>query len=321
MKQGSETYRMTSGRKTGLLRRIYEHRIAYLMLSPVIVGFFVFTLYPQVWVLSLSFFRYDGFRDPTWLGLQNFVRLFERDPLWWRSVWNTFYFTFGKLAMELPLALVLAVILNRELAGRNFFRGLFFLPHVTSTAIMALIFFFIYSPYQGILNGILQTFGIIREPIEWLGTGGNAMFSTMLVSVWQNFGINMVLFLAGLQAIPDDLFESAEIDGANAAQRFWYITIPALGRMLQVIVMLAIIGSLKSFDLFRVLTRGGPGTDTTVMMLYIFNYFFDRGALGSGATIPQYGYASALGVIASIIIAMITGVYLWWSRRLARNQL
>lgn len=310
---------VTQLRRPGLLQRMWEHRIAYLMLSPVIVGFFVFTLYPQVWVLSLSFFRYDGFREAQWLGLQNFVRLFQRDPLWWRSVWNTFYFSFGKLAMELPLALVLAVILNRQLAGRNFFRGLFFLPHVTSTAIMALVFYFIYAPYQGILNGLLQSLGLITEPIDWLGTG-NAMFSTMVVSVWQNFGINMVLFLAGLQAIPDDLFESAEIDGANAAQRFWYITIPALGRMLQVIVMLAIIGSLRSFDLFRVLTRGGPGTETTVMMLYIFNYFFDRGALGAGATIPQYGYASALGVIASIIIAMITGVYLWWSRRLAQNQ-
>ncbi len=307
-------------KKTSLVYKIYKHRVAYLMLSPVIVGFFVFTLYPQVWVLSLSFFRYDGFRPPTWHGLQNFVRLFQRDPLWWRSVWNTFYFSFGKLAIELPLALILAVVLNRNLFGRNFFRGLFFLPHVTSTAIMALVFYFIYSPYQGILNGILGSLGIIEEPIDWLGTGGIAMISTMLVSVWQNFGINMVLFLAGLQAIPDDLFESAEIDGANSAQRFWYITIPALGRMLQVIVMLAIIGSLKSFDLFRVLTGGGPGTDTMVLMLYIFNYFFDRGALGSGATVPQFGYASALGVVASVIIGIVTGAYLWWSRRLGDNQ-
>lgn len=305
--------------RTSLLYRVYKNRAAYLMLSPVIVGFFVFTLYPQLWVLSLAFFRYDGFRDPTWLGLQNFVRVFQRDPLWWRSVWNTAYFTFGKLALELPLALVLAVVLNRNLFGRNFFRGLFFLPHVTSTAIMALVFYFIYAPYQGILNGLLISLGLASEPIDWLGPGGTAMISTMLVSVWQNFGINMVLFLAGLQAIPDDLYESAEIDGANSAQQFWHITIPALGRMLQVIVMLAIIGSLKSFDLFRVLTRGGPGTETTVMMLYIFNYFFDRGALGS-STIPQYGYASALGVVATVIIAFVTGLYLWWSRRLARNQ-
>lgn len=306
-------------RKGSLADRIYQNRAVYLMLSPVIVGFFVFTLYPQVWVLSLSFFRYDGFREPTWLGLQNFVRLFQRDPLWWRSVWNTAYFTFGKLAIELPLALVLAVVLNRNLFGRHFFRGLFFLPHVTSTAIMALVFYFIYAPYQGILNGLLLSLGMIPEPIDWLGTGGIAMISTMMVSVWQNFGINMVLFLAGLQAIPDDLYESAEIDGANSVQQFFYITIPALGRMLQVIVMLAIIGSLKSFDLFRVLTRGGPGTDTTVMMLYIFNYFFDRGALGA-STVPQYGYASALGVVATVIIGAVTGFYLWWSRRLGRNQ-
>ncbi len=308
-------------KKHGTWHEIQKHKIPYFMITPLVIGFVVFTVYPQIWVVALSFFRYNGVTAPKWEGVDNFVRVFQRDTIWWKSVWNTFYFSFGKLAMELPIALVLAVILNRQIKGRNFFRGLFFMPSVTSAAIMSLIFYFIFSPYQGILNGMLQAVGVIREPIDWLGNGDLAMIVAMLVSVWQNFGINMILFLAGLQAIPDEFYESASIDGANEVQQFWYITLPALGRMLQVIVMLAIIGSLKTFDIFRVLTNGGPANETMVMMLYIFNYFFNQGALGSaGSTVPQFGYASALGVVASVLIAIITTAYLIMSRRLGNNQ-
>lgn len=306
-------------KKHGTWYQIRKHKIPYLMITPLVIGFIVFTVYPQVWVVGLSFFRYNGVTAPTYRGIDNFVRVFQRDPIWWKSVWNTFYFSVGKLALELPLALVLAVILNRQIKGKNFFRGLFFMPSVTSTAIMSLIFYFIFSPYQGILNGLLQSVGVIQEPINWLGDGDLAMVVAMLVSVWQNFGINMILFLAGLQAIPDEFYESASIDGATEVQQFWYITLPALGRMLQVIVMLAIIGSLKTFDLFRVLTNGGPGNETMVIMLYIFNYFFNQSAMGN-SVVPQFGYASALGVVASIIIAVITTSYLLMSRKLGSNQ-
>lgn len=308
-------------KKHGTGYQIRKHKIPYLMITPLVLGLIVLTIYPQVWVVGLSFFRYNGVTAPEWEGIDNFVRAFQRDAIWWKSVWNTFYFAFGKLALELPLALVLAIVLNRQIRGKNFFRGLFFLPSVTSAAIMSLVFYFIFSPYQGILNGMLQGVGLIREPIDWLGQGNSAMIVAMLVSVWQNFGINMILFLAGLQAIPDEFYESASIDGASEVQQFWYITLPALGRMLQVIVMLAIIGSLKTFDIFRVLTDGGPANETMVMMLYIFNYFFRQSALGSGTSVvPQFGYASALGVIASIIIAIITVSYLLMSRRLGKNQ-
>ncbi|MFW5880776.1 MAG: carbohydrate ABC transporter permease [Spirochaetota bacterium] len=308
-------------KKHGTWYQLRKHRVPYLMIAPLVIGFLVFTIYPQVWVVALSLFRYNGVTPPEWEGIDNFVRAFQRDDIWWKSVWNTFYFSFGKLALELPIALVLAIILNRQIKGKNFFRGLFFLPSVTSAAIMSLVFYFIFSPYQGILNGMLLAVGVIQQPIDWLGHGDSAMIVAMLVSVWQNFGINMILFLAGLQAIPDEFYESASIDGATEVQQFWYITLPALGRMLQVIVMLAIIGSLKTFDIFRVLTNGGPANETMVMMLYIFNYFFNQSAVSSGTSVvPQFGYASSLGVIASVIIAFITTGYLLMSRRLGKNQ-
>lgn len=304
-------------KRNSLSKRIKQNRVAYIMLLPTIVGFIAFVLYPQLWVLRLAFYKYNGYTPPVFVGMDNFVRLFTRDTVWWKAVGNTFYFSTAKLLVEIPLALILAVILNNNLKGRNLFRTVYFLPNVTSTAVMSLVFYFIFSPYQGILNGILQSIGIISEPIDWLGQGSLAMIVCMIVSIWQNFGLNMILFLAGLQSIPDEIYESADIDGATPVQQFIHLTIPMLGRMLQIILMLAIIGSLKTFDLFKVLTNGGPGHDTEVMMTYIFRYFFVDNM--STTAQPQLGYASSMGLVATIIIGAVTAVYLWMSRKLEEN--
>ncbi|MEW5804846.1 MAG: sugar ABC transporter permease [bacterium] len=289
------------------------------MITPIVICYLIFTLYPQIWVIVIGFYNYDGIRKPEFTGLFNFIRLFQRDPVFWRSVWTTFVFAFGKLAIEIPLALLLAVILNTKIIGRGLFRAVYFLPHVTSLAVMSLVFYFIFSPYQGILNGILMAIGFIKEPIAWLDHGGLALFVGMIISVWQNFGINMILILAGLQSIPLELYECSRIDGANSVQQFFHLTIPLLGKMLQIIVMLAIIGSLKIFELFWVLTKGGPHHDTEVMMLYVFKRFFSAGE-GAGATlVPQIGYASAVGFIASIIVAIITAIYLFISKKLEQE--
>lgn len=302
------------GKGNSLIDQIKKNRTAYIMLLPAIIGFIMFVVYPQLWVLRLAFYKYNGVTPPKFIGMDNFVRLFVRDTVWWQAVINTFYFSTAKLLVEIPMALILAVILNSKLKGSDIFKTVYFLPNVTSTAIMSLIFYFIFSPYQGILNGILQALGIISDPIDWLGQGSLAMIVCMILSIWQNFGINMVLFLAGLQNIPVEVYESADIDGANRVQQFFYLTIPLLGKMLQVILMLAIIGSLRTFDLFKVLTNGGPGHDTEVMMTYIFRYFFVNNMSTTAA--PQLGYASSMGLIASIIIGAVTAAYLVISRKL-----
>lgn len=284
------------------------------MLFPVLVGFGTFVLYPNLWIITLSFFKYNGVTDPKFIGLDNYVRAFTDDDVWWQSVAHTFVFTVGKLLVEIPLALFLAVILNNQLRGRNFFRGIFFLPNITSTAVMSLVFFFIFAPYQGILNGLLQNTGIIDEPINWLGNPTLALISVMFVSIWQNFGINMILLLAGLQGIPQDVYESGDLDGATGFKRFWYLTLPMLSRMFQVILMLAIVGSLKVFDIVKVLTDGGPTRGTEVMVTYIYKFYFPTSH--AAVRIPQMGYASALGVIASLIIGVVTIVYLFMSRKM-----
>ena len=316
----SSTSQAVVGGRQDLWHRVKKHRAVYAIVVPMMLAYVVFTLYPQAWVIAIGFTRYNGVNKPEFRGLYNFIRVFRRDPVFWRSVLNTFVFAAGKLAIEIPIALILAVILNTRLIGRGFFRAVFFLPHVTSLAVMSLVFYFIFAPYEGILNGILMDIGIMKEPFAWLDHGWSAMLVGIVISVWMGFGINMILFLAGLQAIPRELYECARIDGASPTRQFVSITIPMLGKMLQIIVMLAVISTLKTFELFQVLTNGGPFHATEVMMLYVFKRYYGSGSGDAQTVVPQIGYASAVGFIVALIVAAITVVYLFLSRRLDRDE-
>ena len=284
------------------------------MLLPVMIGFCALTLYPNLWVISLSFFKYDGITTPTFTGIENYIRLFTHDADWWQAVANTFIFSIGKLVLEMPLALFLALLIYRHLHGSSLFRGIIFLPNVTSTAVMSVVFSLLFAAYNGYFNNVLIGLKIIGYPIEWLGTMPAAMIVCILVSTWQSVGINMILFLAGLQGISEDVYESGDIDGAVGIKRFWYITMPLLARMFQIILMLAIIGSMQQFDLMKVLTAGGPSGATEVMMTEIYGYFFP--ASYAQSSISQVGYGSALGVIATMIIGIVTFIYLCMSRKM-----
>ena len=305
---------LNQAKKGSLWSRIWKNKAAYLMLLPVLIGFTALTLYPNIWVVTLSFFKYDGITTPDFVGLENYVRLFTRDPGWWQAVRNTFLFAIGKLCIEMPIALLLAVMLNRKLRGSNLFRGILFLPNVTSTAAMAVVFSLIFAAYNGYLNNILLKIDAINTPIDWLGGASTAMLMCILVSTWQSIGINTILFLAGLQGIPEDVYESGDIDGAVGWKRFRYITLSLLARMFQMILMLAIIGSMQIFDLMKVLTGGGPAGSTEVMMTKIYSYFFPSSYAQS--VISQVGYGSALGVVATVIIGLVTIVYLLVSKKM-----
>jgi raffinose/stachyose/melibiose transport system permease protein len=295
-----------------LWSNIKKNRMAYLMLLPVLIGFVVFTVYPNLWVIILSFTRYNGVNDPKFIGFENYIRLFSRDPLWWKSVINTVVFSVGKLLVEIPLALFCAVLLNSKLRGSGFFKSVFFLPNVVSIAIMCTVFSVLFMPVNGYFSDLLLKFGI--SSVDFLGTSPSAMYSVMGVSIWQNFGLNMLLFLSGLQGIPIEVYESADIDGAMGFRRFWYITLPLLAKMFQIILMLAIIGSLQIFDIPWLLTAGGPSGSTEMMMTYLFKYYFPPSFAQN--TVPQMGYGSALGVIASLIIGLVTAIYLYTSRKM-----
>jgi len=282
------------------------------MVLPCVAMLLIFSIYPLFWAFRYMFFEYDGFNPATYIGLDNFVRLFTRDKQFWSSVVNTLIFTFGKLIVTLPLSLVLAVILNQKLRFRGTLRAIFFMPTIISTAVISLVFYLMFNSYNGIVNNMLKSLGLIDQPVEWLGIK-YAMLTAILVAIWGAVGNYMVLFLAGLQGIPNDLYESASIDGATKIQQFFKITVPMLGPVLQIIVMLAIVNTLKGYESIMVLTAGGPAGKTEVMYLYIYKLFFP---VSEGeAVVQQYGYGSAVGFVAAVIVGCITGLYLYMSKK------
>lgn len=285
-------------------RHLPEIFTAYAMLLPQIVGFAVFSIYPILWVYRYAFYDFDG-ATAVFNGFDNFVRLFTRDAAYWSSLVNTFVIAFGKLIVELPLALLVAVFLNRKIFGRSFFRTMFFLPNIISTAIIGLVFSFLFGSFNGIVNNLLIELSFISEPINWFSQKGSSMFVIMLAALWQGFGTNMLFFLAGLQNVPAELYEAAEIDGATGSQQFFHITLPMLAPIAQIILMMAVVNGIKIMDLVMVLTNGMPAGETEVVMLHIYKHFFPAG-LG----VPQLGYASAMGMVTSIIICIITVLYL-----------
>ncbi|KRE83964.1 sugar ABC transporter permease [Paenibacillus sp. Soil766] len=298
------------------MNRTRQIGFSYLFLFPSFLLTMVLGVYPIAWAIRYMFYEYKGYAAPTFIGFDNFSRLF-RDTEYWHSVVNTFVYAGGKLIITLPLCLALAVILNSKLRGRNWLRAIYFMPTIISSAVMAVVFFVIFNSYNGILNQYLLKFHIISERIDWLGPK-NAMLTTILIAVWGAVGNYMLLFLAGLQNIPNDVYESSSLDGANKWQQFWYLTIPMLGPVLQIVIMLAIINSLKGYESIMVLTEGGPVGKTEVMYLYVYKLFFPTPS--HSLTEQQFGYGSAVGFMTAVIVGIITLVYHLMSNRLNKLQ-
>ncbi len=291
------------------LKRLQENS---LFLLPSVILTVTLGVYPLIWVLRYMFYDYPGYGEELFIGLDNFRRLF-RDALFWESVKNTFIYAGGKLIITIPCSLLLAVILNMKFRGRNLLRAVYFMPTVISTAVISVVFYIIFNAYNGMVNQQLLKIGAVAEPINWLGPD-HAMLTVILVAVWGAIGNYMLLFLAGLQNIPQDLYESASIDGANAGQKFRFITIPMLGPVMQVIIMLAIIASLKGYESIMVMTEGGPIGRTEVMYLYLYKLLFP---VSTGAVVEQQiGYGSAVAFATALIVGAITLLYYYLSRRM-----
>lgn len=287
---------MHKGEKLGRTATVQS----YLMIAGSVLGLIVFVVIPLCWIMRWCLFSYKGYGAIRFVGLDNFVRVFERSPKFWLAVKNTFVFAIGKLLVEIPLALVLAFLLTRKIKGQNFFRAVYFMPSMVSVAVIGVIFTYMFSSYHGVINEI---FGI---NMKWFNTGTKAMLVLMIASIWQNFGINMLFFMTGLQSISPEMYEAASIDGANNTRQFFTITIPLLGPVLQMVLMNAILGSLKVTDLVLTLTDGNPSGKTEVMMTYIYKQFFGK----SGGSAMDYGYGAALTVVTAIILTIVTLVYL-----------
>ncbi len=288
---------------------------AVLMVLPFLLGFILFSYVPIIYILRYAFTNYSGFGDYEFTGLDNFVRVFQRDPDFWQSLVNTVVLSAGKLAIEIPLALILAVLLNKKLRGMAFFRVTLFLPAIISAVIIGLIFSLLFASQNGMINGILMNIGMIEKPINWFNTKWKAMSVLGIASIWQNYGINMIFFLMALQSIPQELYDCASIDGATGLNRFFKITLPMIAPIFQSILLMAIVGSLKVCDLVISCTNGQPGGTTEVVMTYIYKSFFGK----SGRNI-EVGYASSMALITAIFLAMVTFVYLKATKKLKEYE-
>ena len=281
---------------------------AIFMMLPAVILLVVMSIYPFFWLFRYICYDYNGF-NAYFTGTRNFIRMLE-DETFWRSVLHTFEYVGLKLLFVIPLSLFLAVLLNQKLTGSSIYRGIYFIPTVISSAIYSLIFGFIFAVYNGVLNASLQKMGLIQAPIDWLGDPSIVMLSIVIVAVWGGFGNYMIYFISGMSSIPEEIYESSRIDGANGVQTFFHITLPMLSPVLKVILMLAITTAFKDYQSILVHTDGGPNNRSHVMFSYIYKLIF------SSSTTPQIGYATMLSVVAALIIGIVTAIYMFVARKL-----
>ena len=281
---------------------------AIFMMLPAVILLVVMSIYPFFWLFRYICYDYNGF-NAYFTGTRNFIRMLE-DETFWRSVLHTFEYVGLKLLFVIPLSLFLAVLLNQKLTGSSIYRGIYFIPTVISSAIYSLIFGFIFAVYNGVLNASLQKMGLIQAPIDWLGDPSIVMLSIVIVAVWGGFGNYIIYFISGMSSIPEEIYESSRIDGANGVQTFFHITLPMLSPVLKVILMLAITTAFKDYQSILVLTDGGPNNRSHVMFSYIYKLIF------SSSTTPQIGYATMLSVVAALIIGIVTAIYMFVARKL-----
>jgi multiple sugar transport system permease protein len=285
------------GLRLGRTGSAYQRRAdieGYLFISPWLIGMVLLHLGPMIASFVLSFAHYEILTPPRFIGLQNYRELFNEDPLFWTSLINTVYYTLGSVPVRMVLALGLAVMLNMKFAGTRFFRTVFYLPSVTSGVAVATVWLWMFEPTYGVINNALRWVGIQGPP--WLGSLDWAMPSIIVMS-FIYIGPMMVIFLAGLQGIPEHLYEAAEIDGASPFQRFLRITLPMLSPTIFFNMVMAFISSFQVFTNVYVMTRGGPANATTVYMLHLYDEAFRY---------IRMGYASALAWVLFAIILVIT---------------
>jgi multiple sugar transport system permease protein len=271
-----------------------DTRTAWLFLSPALILLSVFLLYPIAYLIYLSFTAGNFTREGAhWIGFRNYLRLWL-DPDFWQVLGNTAYFTVATVIPSVLIPLGLAVLLNRSMALRGALRTAYFIPSITSLVAVGLGFRWLFQN-EGPVNGFLNGLGI--ESVQWLGTTTWAMPVLILLSVWKQLGFNMVVFLAGLQAIPENRYEAAELDGANGWQQFWNITLPGLRSTLVFVGVTTAIFTLRSFEQPYVMTGGGPLNSTNLLVFYIYNQAFAQFDMGYAAAAAIVLLAVAIGLV------------------------
>ena len=267
----------------------------YLFVAPAMVIFFVFTLLPVAIALYLSFTNYDVFTKMDWIGFDNYQFTLFEDELFRTALVNTVVYTVWSVPLSMAIGLGAALLLNQKLRGLGLYRTIYYVPVVTSMVAVAMIWLQLFDPLYGVISNALEAIGI--KGIDWLGDPNLAMPSIIAVSVWKVIGWNMLIYLAGLQGIPDYLKEAAAIDGANRWQTFWKITLPLLQPTTFFIFVTSLIGAFQVFDVVYVMTGGGPANATTTLVHQIYNAAFKA---------LDMGYAAAMSFVLFGIILVVS---------------
>jgi multiple sugar transport system permease protein/cellobiose transport system permease protein len=276
-----------------------------IFIAPFIVSFIVCKLFPTLYSIYLSFFTWDGFSAKTWAGLSNYIRIFARDANFRIALKNTLMIVAISVPITIAIGVVLASFLSSVKRGRRLFETLNFLPYITTPVAIGFLFSFLFDWNSGYVNIALRSIGLIREHIFWLGQKQTAPIVVILIIIWKNFGYYMLLYLAGISSIPQEMYEAARIDGSNAVSTFWRITLPQLRPVTIFVIITGLIGGLQLFDepvlLFRraqAAILGGPGKSALTVNWYMYDTTF--------GSMSQWGYGSAISFSLFLIISVLS---------------
>jgi len=273
-----------------------DNRIGYAFISPWLIGFLVFTAFPFVASIYLSFCRYDIVSPPVWVGLANYDELLGNDPRFWKALWNTVSYACAAVPLCIATAFALSLFLNLEVRGMSVYRTVFFLPYIIPTVATSVVFVWVLNPQLGLLNGILGKLGV--QGPAWLNDTKWAMRSLILMSVW-GVGGSVVIYLAGLKDVPISLYEAAVVDGAGAWQRTRHITLPLMTPVIFFNLIMGIIGAFQYFTQAFMMTNGGPEDSTLFYALYLFYRAWRY---------LDMGYASAMAWVLFLIVTVVTAI-------------
>ncbi|QBY01265.1 sugar ABC transporter permease [Rhodophyticola sp. CCM32] len=292
--------------------RLWADRAIYIFLLPTLLLVGAFTVYPIIASIGYSFQNWNGFATTgTYIGFDNYRELWQ-DRLFWNAFGNTMVFLLIAVPLRVGAALLIAIVLNARFPGVRLFRTGIFLPVVTTAAIVGVVMRYILDPTGGPVNIALMQTGAIEAPINFLGNAGLALYSAVGIWVWKWLGITVIYWLAALQTIPTDLYEAAELDGANAWQKFTGVTFPMLIPFTIIITLITLIEATNVFDLILTLTGGGPFYGTEVIDIFVYRNAFIN-------TVPRLGYASAAAILFGLIVSLATVLQVLAIRRFRRS--
>jgi len=287
-------------------RKYRDWFIAFLFVFPALINFTLFRYYPMAWAIKASFWDYNLMRGfLKMVGFGNYIRALTDDPAFWQSMKITLTFVAVYVPVQIGLALALAVFANQRKPGMGAIRAFIFVPVVTSFVVVSIIWGMLLNSDVGIVNGILQTFGLAR--LRFINNVHNALPTIIMISIWKNVGYSVIILVAGLKGIPDMYYEAATVDGANNWQKFWKITMPMLRRQLMFVTVWATLGAFQVFIPVYTLTDGGPNRATNVIVYYLYKKAFVFG---------EMGYASALSILLLLILLGVSAIQM----RLMRSE-